>query len=187
MTRCASLSVRCEPPWTDRGSARRNPASEGAERDRTWPATVPTRDGTVLEVTDERLIVQMNADTERPLRRQTYALRGKSVYVAPGDTFRAYSTILAGEPPALADLSAYLPRRYAPARRSHSDIDVDRYAAAKALRFRDDPRRQVISALECLIRRESEHRVALEAAGFRRRARLRIRQGTDHPFRLGQR
>ena len=32
------------------------PASEGAEQDRTWPATVPTRDGTVLEVTDERLI-----------------------------------------------------------------------------------------------------------------------------------
>lgn len=140
-------------------------ASEGAERDRTWPATVPTRDGTVLEVTDERLVVQMNADAKRPLRRQTYALRGKSVYVAPGDTFRAFSTILAGEPPALADLSAYLPRRYAPLGDLHSDIDVDRYAAAKALRFRDDPRLQVISALEHLIRREIEHRVALEAAG----------------------
>ena len=87
-------------------------ASEGAERDRTWSATVPTRDGTVLEVTDERLIVQMNADAERPARRQTYTLHGKSVYVSPGDTFRAQTTILAGEPPELADLSAYLPRRY---------------------------------------------------------------------------
>ena len=140
-------------------------ASEGAERDRTWPATVPTRDGTVLEVTDERLIVQMNADAERPARRQTYALRGKSVYVAPDDTFRAQTTILAGEPPALADLSTYLPRRYVPLDNLHADADVDRYAAVKALRFRDDPRRHVIPALEYLIRRENEQRVALEAAG----------------------
>ena len=140
-------------------------ASEGAERDRTWPATVPTRDGTVLEVSAERLIVRMNADGERPARRQTYTLRGKSVYVSPGDTFRAQTTILAGEPSALADLSAYLPRRYAPLDDLHADIDVDRYAAVKALRFRDEPRDQVVPALEELIRRETEERVALEAAG----------------------
>ena len=139
--------------------------SEGAERDRTWPATVPTRDGTVLEVTDERLIVRMNANAERPARRQTYTLRGKSVYVSPGDTFRAQTTILAGEPSALADLSAYLPRRYAPLGDLHANTDVDRYAAVKALRFRDDPRDQVIPALEDLIHREIEERVALEAAG----------------------
>ena len=140
-------------------------ASEGAERDRTWPATVPTRDGTVLEVTDERLIVQMDADAERPARRQTYTLHGKSVYVSRGDTFMAQTTFLAGEPPALADLSAYLPRRYAPLDDLQADTDVDRYAAVKALRFRDDPRDQVIPALEDLIRREPEERVALEAAG----------------------
>ena len=140
-------------------------ASEGAERDRTWPATVPTRDGTVLEVTDQRLIVQMNADTERPARRQTYTLRGKSVYVSPGDTFTADTTILAGEPPAFADLSTYLSRRYAPLDDLQADTDVDRYAAVKALRFRDDPRDRVIPALEDLIRREAEERVALEAAG----------------------
>ena len=140
-------------------------ASEGAERDRTWPATVPTRDGTVLEVTDRRLIVQMNADAERPSRRQSYTLRGKSVYVSPGDTFTAYTTILAGEPPRLADLSSYLPRRYAPLEDLRADTEVDRYAAVKALRFRDDPRHRVIPALEHLIRREAEERVALEAAG----------------------
>ena len=140
-------------------------ASEGAERDRTWPATVPTRDGIVLEATDERLVVQMDADAERPARRQTYRLHGKSVYVAPGDTFSAQTTILAGEPPELADLSAYLPRRYAPLDDLRSDVDVDRYAAAKALRFREDPRNLVIASLEDLIRREAEERVALEAAG----------------------
>ena len=140
-------------------------ASEGAERDRTWPATVPTRDGTVLEVTDERLIVQMDADAERPARRQTYTLHGKSVYVSPGDVFKAQTTILAGEPPALADLSDYLPRRYAPLDDLRAAADMDRYAAVKALRFRDDPRGQVIPALEDLIHGEAEERVALEAAG----------------------
>ena len=140
-------------------------ASEGAERDRTWPATVPTRDGIVLEVTDERLIVEMNADALRPARRQTYVLRGKSVYVSPGDTFSAGSTMIAGEPSALADLSVYLTRRYTPLEDLQSDIDVDRYAAAKALRFRDEPRTQIIDALEDLIRREPEERVVLEAAG----------------------
>jgi len=140
-------------------------ASEGAERDRTWPATVPTRDGTVLEVTEEQLIVQMTADAERPARRQTYTLRGKSAYVAPGATFRARTTFLAGEPPALANLSAYLPRRYAPLDDLHADADVDRYAAVKALRFRDEPGARIIPALEDLIRREPEERVALEAAG----------------------
>ena len=42
---------------------------------------------------------------------------------------------------------------------------VDRYAAAKALRFREDGRGDVIPALEDLLRRETEDRVALEAAG----------------------
>ncbi len=140
-------------------------ASEGSERNRTWPATVPTRDGSVLEVTGERLIVHMNADAERPARRQTYALKGKSVYVVPGDTFSAYTTILAGEPAALADLSTYLLRRYEPLNDLRSNTDVDRYAAAKALRFRDDSRNQVIPALEDLIGRETEERVTLEAAG----------------------
>ena len=140
-------------------------ASEGAERDRTWPATVPTRDGTVLHVTPERLIVQMNADAERPTRRQTYTFHGKSVYVSPGDTFKAHTTILAGVPTALADLSAYLPHRYSPLDDLHADTDVDRYAAVKALRFRDETRDRVIRALEDFIRREPEERVALEAAG----------------------
>lgn len=140
-------------------------ASEGAERDRTWPATVPSRDGTVLGVIGQRLIVEMNADANRPARRQTYGLKGKSVYVSPGDASRAQTTILAGAPPALADLAAYRPRRYEPLADLQADTAVDRYAAVKALRFRDEPNDQVIPALENLTRRESEPRVALEAAG----------------------
>ena len=157
-----------------RGSAARSKigppksASEGAERDRTWPAIVPSRDGTVLQVTADKLSVQMEADAERPTRRYTWSsnrLRGKTVYVSPGDRFSAKTTFLAGTPPALADLSVCLPHRYAPLDHLRAPNAIDRYAAAKALPFRDDARSQVIPALEDCIGREVEERIALEAAG----------------------
>ena len=129
----------------------------------------------------------MNADAERPTRRQTYTFHGKSVYVPPGDTFKAHTTILAGVPTALADLSAYLPHRYSPLDDLHADTDVDRYAAVKALRFRDETRDRVIRALEDFIRREPEERVALGSGWIRRRSRLRIWSRPDRSFCLGQR
>ena len=140
-------------------------ASEGAERDRTWPSTVPTRDGTVLEVTANRLKVQMHADSERPARKQTYALKGKTAYVSPGEEFKADATILAGAPSALADLSAYSALRYAPLEDLDADSSVDRYAAVKTLGYRQTANAAVVSAVEGLIHREVDPRVALEAAG----------------------
>ena len=139
-------------------------ASEGAERDRTWPAIIPSRDGRVLEVTPEKIIVEFK-EGEGPVRRQTYTLRGKTPYIAPGETFTAETTILAGAPASLADLRSSLQQRYTPLNDLASPAAVDRYAAVKALRFREDPRGHVISALEDLLQRETEHRVALEAAG----------------------
>lgn len=140
-------------------------ASEGAERDRTWPAVVPSRSGRVLEVAGGRLVVEMNADGERLARRQTYMLNGKSAYAAPGDTFLGDVSILAGAPPALANLSAHLANNYRPLEHVRAANAVDRYAAVKALRYRDDPRVKVLSALESVIAQEQEIRIALEAAG----------------------
>jgi len=139
-------------------------ASEGAERDRTWPATVPTRDGVVQTVDPEKLVVQMDGNG-RAGRRQTYQLRGKNVYVSPGNSFKAGVSILAGAPASLADLNYYLTRRYDPIQDLHSQNDVDRYAAVKALPYREDLRSQAVNALEQLLREEAEERVALEAAG----------------------
>jgi len=139
-------------------------ASEGAERDRTWPAIIPSRAGRVLEVTTTKLIVEFN-DGGGPVRKQTYTLNGKTPYVSPGDTFSAETSILAGAPAGLADLPSSLQQRYTPLNDLASTIAVDRYAAVKALRFRDDPRGRVIPAVEDLLRRETEERVALEAAG----------------------
>lgn len=140
-------------------------ASEGAERDRTWPAIVPSRPGRVIEVAQGRLVVEMSADGERLARRQTYALNGKSAYVTPGDTFLADVSILGGAPAALAILPTYLANQYRPLEHVRAANAVDRYAAVKALRYRDDPRAQVVPALEAVIAQEQEIRVALEAAG----------------------
>ena len=140
-------------------------ATEGAERDRTWPAYVPGRAGTVLDVTGGKLILEWRSEEGRPSRRYSYPLHGNAVYVAPGVTFGAKTAILAGAPPALADLSVHLRHRYAPIDALRAASAIDRYAAAKALPFRDDPRSRVVSALEHLIIREPECRIALEAAG----------------------
>ena len=45
-------------------------ASEGAERDRTWPSTVPRRPGRVLSLDNDKLVVMLEGDGA-PARRQT--------------------------------------------------------------------------------------------------------------------
>ncbi len=139
-------------------------ASEGAERDRTWPATVPSRPGRVLSVKDEKLIVMMEGDGNDS-RRQTYTLNGKHPYVSPGDQFEADISMLAGAPAALADLNAHLEDKHDPLAETVSDSPVDRYAAVKALRFREDLHNDGLPALEGMLDTEGEIRVALEAAG----------------------
>ena len=140
-------------------------ASEGAERDRTWPATVPSRDGTVLEVSSDRIIVQMHADRTRPARRQTYLLKGKTAYVAPGETFKAHSQIICGAPRSLADVSVSLNCDYDPIAALESGSAVDRYAAVRALTRREELGAKRISVLEDVLNDESDDRVLLEAAG----------------------
>ena len=139
-------------------------ASEGAERDRTWPATVPSRPGEVLYVEDNKLLVSMQGDGNPP-RRQTYTLNGKVAYVAQGDRFEAKSQMLAGTPARLADLNSPLANAYNPIPDLASANDVDRYSAAKAILHRVDLYDAALPALERLIDDEAELRVALEAAG----------------------
>jgi len=139
-------------------------ASEGAERDRTWPATVPSRPGRVISVTNEKLVVMMEGDGSEP-RKQTYTLNGKHAYVSPGDRFEAGITILAGAPEAMADLHPHLEHHYDPLGAIGSEDAVDRYAAVKAIRFRTDLHGNALGVLEPFIDTEGEPRVALEAAG----------------------
>jgi hypothetical protein len=138
-------------------------ASEGAERDRTWPAIIPSRNGTVRSVSSERLVVEMRGDGGPP-RTQTYNLRGKRPYVHPGGTFKAGISMLAGAPAQLADLTIFLSRTYDPVTDLGAPNGVDRYAAVKALPHREDLRERAVSLLEALLPSEVEERVALEAA-----------------------
>ena len=83
----------------------------------------------------------------------------------PGDQFTAEAAILAGAPAELADLPEFLRRPYDPLSALPEPTAVDRYAAVKALAHRDDLRNRAVAALEELLVRENEERVALEAAG----------------------
>lgn len=139
-------------------------ASEGAERDRTWPAVVPSRPGSVTAINGPQLRVRMEGDGE-PARNQTYNLNGKTAYVAPGDVFVGKASILAGTPAQKANLNAYLQIQYDPLNDLGSASALDRYAAVKALRSRPDLRVQAEPAVEALLGTEGEIRVALEAAG----------------------
>lgn len=139
-------------------------ASEGAERDRTWPAVIPSRPGRVISVNLDKLVVMMEGDGNAP-RKQTYTLRGKHPYVAPENRFAADVTILAGAPQSLADLDRHRGNAYRPLDHLSSESPMNRYAAAKALRFRSDLRKKALPALEGALDAEQEIRVALEASG----------------------
>ena len=139
-------------------------ASEGAERDRTWPAIVPSGNGTVQSVTSEKLVVSMQLDGGG-VRKQTYTLNGKNTYVHPGEHFEADVSILAGPPKTLANISTFLKKAYDPLAGLHKANAVDRYAAVKSLPYREELRAAAFPALESLLRTEPEERVALEAAG----------------------
>ena len=104
-------ALRVSEPHSRLGSAKS--VSEGAERDRTWPSTVPSRPGLVLSVDEDRLVVRMEGD-DRPPRRQTYRLGDKHAYAGPGERFEENVTILAGVPESLADVNRHLADRYDP-------------------------------------------------------------------------
>lgn len=139
-------------------------ASEGAERDRTWPAIIPSSNGTVESVTAEKLVVSM-ASAAGGARKQTYTLKGKNTYVHSGDSFKGEVSILAGAPEKTANISAFLHQAYDPLAGLREPNAVDRYAAAKSLSYREDLVSAAVPALESLLKTETEERVALEAAG----------------------
>jgi hypothetical protein len=139
-------------------------ASEGAERDRTWPAIIPSSNGTVESATAEKLVVMMQPTTGGT-RKQTYTLKGKKPYVRPGDNFKGEVTILAGAPESMTGISDFLKQTYDPLTALREPNAVDRYAAAKSLPYREDLRANAVPALESMLKIETEERVALEAAG----------------------
>lgn len=148
-------------------------ASEGAERDLTWPSIVPSGNGEVIEVTPERIRVRMESG-----RRQTYQLKGKTPYVAVGDTFTSDASILAGAVPRMVDPMSLLSRTWSPVDDLSSNAATDRYAAAKALASGKVTTPRVSKLLAEALAREREPRTALEIAG----ALARLGEGAGFDF-----
>src|SRR5690606_14604403 len=107
----------------------------------------------------------MKATPDLALTNQTYALRGKTAYFLPGQAFKGGITFLAGAPSSLANLPSYLNLKYKPLDDLNSPHAVTRYAAIKALPYRDDLKDQALLSLEKRLSEETDPRVALEAAG----------------------
>lgn len=152
-------------------------ASEGSEQYLTWPSVVSNRPGRVITCDAERLAVEWAGDGA-PARRYTYKLGGKRSYVREGQSFEAGTMILAGTPPCFASLTTYLAHRYDPLQSLQSPNVIDRYSAAKALAFRPDLVNSARPALEALVGREEDARLALEIAGTA--AALETRAGLDY-------
>jgi len=140
-------------------------ASEGAERTRTWPSIVSSRDGTVRDIIDDKLKVSWDADSNRPEKNYTYTLKGKNVYVSVSGKFKAESSIIAGAPTSLTNLSSHLTRNYSPINDLESIDTIDRYTAIKSIPHLDNIPNNAIRLLEHLLENEKDDRVALEAAG----------------------
>lgn len=148
-------------------------ASEGAERDREWKTTVPSRDGEVLEVAEHKIVTQLTTG-----RRQTYQLRGKTAYVEPGDGFQGKATIIAGAVSRRAPLDAARAREWSPVETLAASDPVDRYAAAKAIPHRELAAAEARTTLLAAMKKEHDDRVMLEIAASA--ARLEAHDGFKH-------
>jgi hypothetical protein len=133
-------------------------ASEGWERDRTWPAAVPGRNGIVLEVAPGYVLTKLDGG-----RRQAYRLaRTPSYpYVRVGDRFQGGAQFLLGVVPPMASLTCP-GGGWQPAGDLHADDPITRYAAVKALGLRRD-RANLAALREIASNLDEDKRIALEA------------------------
>ena len=147
------------------GSSRLGPpksAGEGAERDRRWPAVVPTDSGEVLDVSLDRISVRFQSG-----RRHTYVLRRSNgtmlhPYVVAGQHFQGCEEFLAGSPEQKAVLTCPSNSWGATAELA-SESPLDRFAGTKAVGLLGD--RRHVQLLRSLAEQDEDPRVRLEAQG----------------------
>ena len=132
-------------------------ASEGAEKDREWLSTVAGQNGVVEAVNQDRFTALLESG-----RRQTYQLKGKTLYFAVGDAFVAHSQFLAGIPRAKAAFPNAKEIQWNPRALLNAESAVDRYVAIKALGIVG--KKSDVQAITEIAERDVEGRVKLEAA-----------------------
>jgi HEAT repeat protein len=132
-------------------------ASEGAERDREWPSTVAKSNGMVQSLLEGRLSTRLESG-----RNQTYQLRGKTAYFAPGESFLAESQFLAGIPSRKAAFPKPGKIHWNPRGLLRSASPIDRYVAVKALGVVGSA--ADVASITHVAEHDQDGRVALEAA-----------------------
>jgi len=137
-------------------------ASEGAERDLTWPAIVPKKDGVVTYVDDCRLKILKFGEAHP---KYTYQLKEKTPYVQVDDEFKGQVTVLASAIENLLNPAALVGQGWDPLGLLNSSHPIDRYAAVKSFPFTCGVDASVERSLECLATEDPDVRVRLEAAG----------------------
>lgn len=139
-------------------------ASEGAERDRTWPASAAPQPGTVTAVSPTHITIAWQNGSSRRLPIRP----GFHVYVAPGDVL-AGGRLIAGIPPRPATVVCR-GDVWDPLVQSADADPGARYAAVKALAFRGEVG-AAIARLRAIWENETDDmRIRLEAlAGLARR------------------
>ncbi len=130
-------------------------ASEGSERDRTWPATVASADGVVIEIRDQRLRTLLDTG-----RKQTYNIVGKHAYVSVGERFLGNAQFLAGVPRSKASLIEAAALNWQPANLATGN-ELDRFVSAKAMGALGNAAN---TRLLRTLSDDADTRVALEAA-----------------------
>jgi hypothetical protein len=163
-----SSLLECDERQTKLGPPKS--ASEGAERDRTWPSTVAKHAGTARLVSRRRIAAELATG-----RRQTYQMRGKTPYVTRGEAFVGKSQFIAGLPGEKLSFAGVAGRTWDPCGLIESENKADRYAAVKALGHIG--REEDVGMLLSVAAREEDGRVALEAAAGA--ARLGSQEGFD--------
>ena len=135
-------------------------ASEGAERDRTWPANAPPRDGRVARVGADGVRVEWGEGGSYTYRRSDAK---NHVYVSEGEEFVGLEQFIIGSVEAPSELEC------PGATWSHlddlsSEEPTDRYAAAKALGLLGD--KKAVGALgQVSTNQDEDIRIRVEAIG----------------------
>lgn len=137
-------------------------AGEGAERDRKWPAIVPSSSGTITAIDAERITLALDSG-----RRQTLRLARRdgvtlTAYASVGQRVEGDVQFLAGAPSRTAVLDC-AGVTWDPVRELERPDAMDRFAAVKASGLR--LLREAIPSLATLAQSDPDPRLRLEAVG----------------------
>lgn len=136
---------------------------EGAERDRVWPTSIPSKNGEVTDIITLLDKVQIKVKYDDGSRPYTYSLKkekGYHVYVNIGDRFVANATMIAGIPTNKVSMH-FCDAGYDFLNDLKSDIKEVRYAGVKALGY-FGKNKIYIQKLKELLCVEKDHRIKLE-------------------------